>query len=69
MLDGREVTVLGAGIAGLATATALAHRGARVRVLEQAREILEVGAGLQISPNGMVVLRALGLGGRCCNRA
>jgi len=63
MLDGREVTVLGAGIAGLATATALAHRGARVRVLEQAREILEVGAGLQISPNGMVVLRALGLGG------
>jgi salicylate hydroxylase len=63
MHDGRDVTVLGAGIAGLATATALAHRGARVRVLEQARTILEVGAGLQISPNGMAVLRALGLGG------
>ena len=63
MLSGRDVTVLGAGIAGLATATALAHRGARVRVLEQARAILEVGAGLQISPNGMAVLRALGLGG------
>lgn len=61
-LIGQEVTVLGAGIAGLATARALAMRGAKVRVLEQAPEITEVGAGLQISPNGAVVLEALGLG-------
>ncbi|WP_068116944.1 FAD-dependent oxidoreductase [Tropicimonas marinistellae] len=61
-LIGQDVTVLGAGIAGLATARALALRGARVRLLEQATEISEVGAGLQISPNGAVVLDALGLG-------
>lgn len=63
MIAGRDVTVLGAGIAGLAAATALGQRGARVRVLEQAPAIREVGAGLQITPNGMAVLRALGLEG------
>ncbi len=62
MLIGREITVLGAGIAGLAAATALAARGAAVRVIEKAEAIREVGAGLQISPNGAVVMRALGLG-------
>jgi len=62
MIEGRDVTVLGAGIAGLAVATALGARGARVRVLEQAPAIREVGAGLQITPNGMAVLKALGLG-------
>ncbi|RYH10407.1 FAD-dependent oxidoreductase [Tropicimonas sp. IMCC6043] len=61
-LIGQEITVLGAGIAGLATARALAMRGAQVTVLEQAPEITEVGAGLQISPNAGVVLEALGLG-------
>ncbi len=62
-LKDTEFTVLGAGVAGLAVATALAQRGARVTVLEQADAIREVGAGLQISPNGAVVLRALGLEG------
>ncbi|MCB5409120.1 FAD-dependent oxidoreductase [Pseudogemmobacter faecipullorum] len=61
-LSGRKITILGAGIAGLALARALALRGAKVTVLEQAEAISEVGAGLQISPNGAVVLRALGLG-------
>lgn len=63
MLIGQEVTVLGAGIGGLAAARALALRGARVTVLEQAPEIAEVGAGIQVSPNGARVLEALGLGG------
>jgi salicylate hydroxylase len=58
----QEVTVLGAGVAGLAVARALALQGAAVTVLEQADAIREVGAGLQISPNGAAVLRALGLG-------
>ncbi len=62
MLKGQEVTVIGAGIGGLAAALALARRGALVRVLEQAPQIAEVGAGLQISPNGVAVLDALGLG-------
>ena len=54
--------MLGAGIGGLAVAIALARRGAQVTVLEQAAGIREIGAGLQISPNGAVVLDALGLG-------
>ena len=61
-LIGQSITLLGAGIAGLACARALALRGAEVTVLEQAAAIREVGAGLQISPNGAAVLRALGLG-------
>lgn len=61
-LIGQSVTVLGAGVAGLAVARAMALRGASVTVLEQADAIREVGAGLQISPNGACVLRALGLG-------
>ena len=60
-LIGQSVTVLGAGVAGLAVARALALRGASVTVLEQADAIREVGAGLQVSPNGAAVLRALGL--------
>ncbi|SIN96977.1 FAD-dependent monooxygenase [Vannielia litorea] len=61
-LIGLDVLVLGGGIAGLATARALALRGARVRLVEQAGEIGEVGAGIQVSPNAGRVLGALGLG-------
>ncbi len=60
-LSGLQATVIGAGIGGLAAALALCRRGASVSVLEQAPEISEVGAGLQISPNGTRVLTALGL--------
>lgn len=61
-LVGLDCLVLGGGVAGLATARALALRGARVRLWEQAGEIAEAGAGLQISPNAGRVLEALGLG-------
>ena len=60
-LDGQKIAVIGAGIGGLAAARALALHGAEVTVLEQADKIREVGAGLQISPNGAAVLRGLGL--------
>jgi salicylate hydroxylase len=61
MLEERPLTVIGGGIGGLAAALAAARAGARVTVLEQAPAIAEVGAGIQISPNGWVVLKALGL--------
>ncbi|PZQ48506.1 MAG: monooxygenase [Rhodovulum sulfidophilum] len=68
-LAGRDILIIGAGIAGLAAALALARRGARVEVLEQAEALREVGAGLQIGPNGLAVLEALGLGPACAARA
>ena len=60
-LEGQEIAVVGAGIGGLAAATALAQRRARVRVFEQAPALGEVGAGIQVAPNGVAVLEALGL--------
>ncbi|WP_099826454.1 FAD-dependent oxidoreductase [Oceaniglobus indicus] len=62
MISGRRITVIGGGIAGLSVALAAAQRGARVRVLERAPRLDgDIGAGLQISPNGVAVLTALGL--------
>lgn len=58
----RNIAVIGGGIGGLAAALALGRRGARVTVFEQAPVLAEVGAGLQIGPNGVAVLEALGLG-------
>ncbi len=60
-LRGQEILVIGAGIGGLAAALALRQRGAGVLVLEQAAELVEAGAGLQVSPNGLRVIHALGL--------
>lgn len=57
----RQVKIVGAGIAGLTAALALAQRGHEVEMLERAERMAEVGAGLQISPNGEAVLAALGL--------
>ena len=56
-----RITIAGAGIGGLAAAVALARDGHSIRMIERTREFSHVGAGLQISPNGMAVLRALGM--------
>ncbi|MFZ3582656.1 FAD-dependent oxidoreductase [Loktanella sp. DJP18] len=61
MIARSHVAVIGGGIGGLSTALALAMQGASVVVFEQAPEIAEVGAGLQITPNGARVLTWLGL--------
>lgn len=59
-LTGLQVAVVGGGIGGMAAAAALAQRGARVVLHEQAAALTEVGAGLQVSPNGQRVMHALG---------
>src|SRR3954469_8607922 len=57
-----KVAIVGAGIGGLTAALALIRQGVEVEVHEQAPELKELGAGVQISSNGTRVLYALGLG-------
>ena len=59
---GGRVAIAGGGIGGLACALGLAQRGFEVVVLEQARAFGEVGVGLQVAPNALAVLDALGVG-------
>jgi len=56
-----KVAVVGGGIGGLTAALALLRRGIDVDIYEQAPQLKEVGAGVQISSNGTRVLYALGL--------
>jgi 3-hydroxybenzoate 6-monooxygenase len=58
----RPVIVAGGGIGGLAAALALARKGFRSVVLEQASQFGEIGAGIQIAPNAWHALDALGVG-------
>ena len=60
-MSGEPVIIVGAGIGGLTAALALLRRGIEVEVYEQAPELRELGAGVQISANGTRVLHALGL--------
>lgn len=56
-----DVLVVGGGIGGLATALSAARAGRHVRVVEQAPEFGEIGAGLQLGPNAMRAFDRLGV--------
>ena len=63
------VLVAGGGIGGLAAALALVRQGFKVQVFEQASEIGEIGAGIQLGPNAFHAFDALGVGDKARGRA
>jgi 3-hydroxybenzoate 6-monooxygenase len=63
------VLVAGGGIGGLAAALALTRQGLAVKVLEQAPQLGEIGAGIQLGPNAFAAFDALGIGERARARA
>jgi salicylate hydroxylase len=56
-----RIGIVGGGVGGLAAALALSQRGFETHVFEQSREFAEIGAGVSLTPNGVKILRALGL--------
>ncbi|EOX9098413.1 3-hydroxybenzoate 6-monooxygenase [Pseudomonas aeruginosa] len=58
----QSIIIVGGGIGGLAAAQALTQQGLEVLLLEQAGEIGEIGAGIQLGPNAYSALDALGVG-------
>jgi salicylate hydroxylase len=56
-----DVIVIGAGLAGLAAAISIRLSGHGVTVFESARELQEVGAGLQLTPNCTRILQNWGV--------
>jgi salicylate hydroxylase len=65
----RTIIVAGAGIGGLTAALALIRAGFRVVVIEQAAQLEETGAGIQLSPNATGILINLGAGDYLKRRA
>jgi 2-polyprenyl-6-methoxyphenol hydroxylase-like FAD-dependent oxidoreductase len=63
------VLVAGGGIGGLAAALALVRQGFKVKVLEQAETIAEIGAGIQLGPNAFHAFDALGVGEKARGRS
>ena len=57
----KPILIAGGGIGGFAAALALAQKGRAVRLLEQAPEFGEVGAGIQIGPNVFKMFDVLGV--------
>jgi salicylate hydroxylase len=61
MMD-TQIAIIGGGIGGLATAVALTKAGFEAEVFEQASELRELGAGVQVAPNATRILEWLGVG-------
>lgn len=62
------VLIAGGGIGGLAAGIALAQCGIEVRILERRNELSEAGAGIQLGPNAVRVLRRLGVADKLAPR-
>ncbi|MBB2674788.1 UNVERIFIED_ORG: salicylate hydroxylase [Rhizobium esperanzae] len=60
-MPAEHAAIIGAGIAGLTAALSLSRRGISSEIFEQADELTEVGAGLQLSPNASCILADLGI--------
>ncbi len=58
------ITIIGGGLAGLATAAALSRFGLHAEVFEQSPQPGEIGAGINVSPQAIKALRAIGLSER-----
>ena len=67
--DSLPILVAGGGIGGLAAALALVRQGFSVKVLEQAPQLGEIGAGIQLGPNAFAAFDALGIGEKARGRA
>lgn len=55
------IVIVGGGIGGVATGLALSRKGYPVQILEQAAELKEIGAGIQMPPNAFKTFKALGV--------
>lgn len=64
-----KALIIGGGIGGLTCAIGLLRKGFEVEVFEQAGALTEVGAGIQIGPNGSRIMKELGLETLIANRA
>jgi 6-hydroxynicotinate 3-monooxygenase len=56
-----RIAIVGAGLGGLVAGALLQQRGCNVRIYEQAPEFARLGAGINLGPNVMKVLRAIGV--------
>ena len=65
----RPILVIGGGIGGMAAALGLAQVGHTVDLFEQAPEVGEIGAGIQLGPNAFAAMDALGVGPNARKRA
>jgi salicylate hydroxylase len=67
--DTLPILIAGGGIGGLAAALALTRQGYTAKVLEQAPQLGEIGAGIQLGPNAFAAFDALGIGEKLRGRA
>ena len=63
-MEAVRIAIIGGGLAGLATAAALARFGVGAEVFERAPKLGEIGAGINVSPQAIMALREIGLGER-----